>query len=218
MEADRLRALHNAQILDTDYETSFDSLVELAAYICATPTSAVTFIDTDRQWFKAKKGVPERETPLNVSFCQHVVAENRPIVMPDARLDPRVAAYPNVTTTPGVRFYAGFPLHDPEGYALGTLCVFDQSPRTLAPEQERALRTLAAQAEAQLQLRKVAVDLRDALEQVKTLREMIPMCAWCRKVRDDKEFWHNVEVYLRDHAGVAVSHGICPECFEKASQ
>jgi DNA-binding response OmpR family regulator len=60
-----------------------------------------------------------------------------------------------------------------------------------------------------------AEELRQALDQVKTLRGIVPICASCKKIRDDKGYWNQVEVYVREHTEARFSHGICPECIEK---
>ncbi len=54
--------------------------------------------------------------------------------------------------------------------------------------------------------------LQDALNHIKTLRGIIPICASCKQIRDDKGFWHQVEVYVRDHSEANFSHSICPKC------
>ena len=154
-ETERLRALHDYDVLDTPPEPAFDELAALAARICGTPISLVTFIDRDRQWFKARHGVDLAETPRDVSFCAHAVARpDELLIVPDATLDPRFAANPFVTGDPGVRFYAGVPLCTLAGQALGTLCVIDRQPRTLSPNQLEALRVLGRQVVAQLELRR----------------------------------------------------------------
>lgn len=62
---------------------------------------------------------------------------------------------------------------------------------------------------------KLIGSLRQAFEQIKTLKGFIPICASCKNVRDDKGFWHQVESYIRDHSEAEFSHGICPECAMK---
>jgi two-component system, cell cycle sensor histidine kinase and response regulator CckA len=154
-EAERLRALHGYDILDTPPEAPFDELVALAARICGTPISLVSLIDRNRQWFKARYGLALTETPRVMSFCTHVLS--RPgelLIVPDATLDPRFAGNPLVTGEAGIRFYAGVPLRTAEGYTVGTLCVLDRQPRILDPEQQAALRVLGRQVMANLELRR----------------------------------------------------------------
>jgi PAS domain S-box-containing protein len=62
---------------------------------------------------------------------------------------------------------------------------------------------------------KIIVQLQEALARVKTLSGLLPICASCKKIRDDDGYWYQVEVYIRDHAGVEFSHSICPECVKK---
>ncbi len=57
--------------------------------------------------------------------------------------------------------------------------------------------------------------LQDALAKVRTLKGLLPICASCKKVRDDKGYWHQVEVYIRDRSEAEFSHGICPECEQR---
>jgi DNA-binding response OmpR family regulator len=58
-------------------------------------------------------------------------------------------------------------------------------------------------------------ELQRALAEIKTLRGLVPICASCKKIRDDKGYWNQVEVYVRDHTEAEFSHGICPECIKK---
>lgn len=153
-EADRLRALHELDILDTAAEPEFDDLVALASHICGVPMSLVSLIDADRQWFKARIGVAEAETSRDVSFCAHAILGRDLMVVPDATTDARFADHPAVLGNPGIRFYAGAPLVTTDGYALGTLCVVDETPRRLTLGQLQALRALARQVTAQLELRR----------------------------------------------------------------
>lgn len=154
-EAQRLRALHSYGILDTPPEKAFDELVTLAARICGTPISLVTFVDRDRQWFKAHHGLDLIETPRALSFCAHGLSRpDQLLIVADATCDPRFADNPFVTGEPGVRFYAGVPLCTNEGQAVGTLCVIDRQPRILSPEQQEALGILGRQVMTHLELRR----------------------------------------------------------------
>jgi diguanylate cyclase (GGDEF)-like protein/PAS domain S-box-containing protein len=171
-EQQRIDALHRSALLDTPNEPEFDELVEIAAAICGASMSLVSLVDTDRQWFKASVGMDTRETSREVSFCAHVIADEEPHLMtvPDATHDPRFSDNPLVTGDMGLRFYAGVPVHSPDGFPLGTLCVLDRVPRQLTDTQKSALETLARQINARIELRQQRIELRRALEAAEKAR------------------------------------------------
>lgn len=153
-EPARLASLHAYGVLDTPPEPAFDALTRLAARVVEAPVSLITLVDAHRQWFKSCYGLALTETPRDVSFCGHVVADERTLVVNDTHLDPRFHDNPFVAGAPFVRFYAGVPLCTPGGEVLGTLCVLDFEPRALTDEQHELLALLAVQAMALLELRR----------------------------------------------------------------
>lgn len=143
-ESDRLKALEEYRILDTEPEKLFDDITLLASQICNTPISLISLVDEHRQWFKSKVGLELQETSREVSVCAHAIQEpGHTFIVPNLTKDQRFDQNPLVTAPNGLRFYAGTPLVDSNGYALGTLCVIDKEPRVLTPEQQFALETLA---------------------------------------------------------------------------
>lgn len=128
---ERLAALRALLILDTPPEERFDKIVHFAAEEFDVPIALISLIDRDRQWFKARVGLDVCETGRDISFCGHAIVQPDIFVIPDARADPRFADNPIVTGEPRVIFYAGAPLTEPTGHAIGTLCLIDHHPRTL---------------------------------------------------------------------------------------
>ena len=166
-EAARLQSLLACRILDTPPEAAFERIANLAAQTLDMPIALVSLVDRDRQWFKAKVGISVCETSRDVSFCAHAILQRGVMVVPDATADPRFADNSLVTGEPGIRFYAGAPLHAPDGQPLGTLCVIDLRPRQWDERQRRILTDLAALAADELTLR-IEVAARDQAE--KSLR------------------------------------------------
>jgi hypothetical protein len=162
-EAARLAALDRYAILDTDPEESFDDLVILASYICKTPIALLSLLDDHRQWFKSTVGVQVRETPLEMSICAYAIKQEDLFIVPDTLQDARFRENPMVVGEPHIRFYAGAPLINEDGFALGTLCVLDRQPRELDPEQKQALKSLRQLALKQMELRRNLQLLKDAL-------------------------------------------------------
>ena len=158
-EQERLSALRRRGVLDTAPEPAYDEIARLAAGICGTPIAAVSLIDENRQWLKAKVGLSITETSRDIAFCAQAILQRDLFVVPDATLDPRFRDNPLVTSEPNIRFYAGAPLITPEGHALGTLCVLDHVRRDLSQQQREALRVLSSQVVTQLELRRASVDL-----------------------------------------------------------
>jgi diguanylate cyclase (GGDEF)-like protein len=167
-EPERLEALKEYDALDTPPEIAMDDVAMLAANICQTPMAAISLVDQDRQWFKARVGVNFTETRREVAFCAHVVAEAGFLTVPDTHLDRRFHDSPLVRGEPHVRFYAGVPLITPDGFPIGALCVMDREARSITNEQAEALQSLARQVMSQLELRRtraklVHASLHDAL-------------------------------------------------------
>lgn len=133
-EEDRQQAVERSGILKRRKDPQLQRLVEEAAKKFHAPIAALSVIDRDRQWFAARTGLDAEETPRAVSFCAHTIHRpGEPMVIPDARHDERFAGNPLVMFAPHIRFYAGIPLVDRQGYPLGALCVIDSKPRDEPP-------------------------------------------------------------------------------------
>lgn len=145
-ETKRLEALKSYKILDTEIDEDFDHITELASIICEVPISLISLIDENRQWFKSKIGLSVEETPRDIAFCRYAILDNKLLEIENATQDPRFENNPLVTDEPNIKFYAGYPLIDPAGYALGTLCVIDKIPKALNEMQKKALQLLSKEA------------------------------------------------------------------------
>lgn len=212
-EKKRLEALKNYEILDTQAEQSYDDFTYLASRIFDTPISMISLIDESRQWFKSKVGVEVNETPRDWAICAKTIMHDDVLVVPDASNDERFSCSPLVKEDPKIRFYAGAPLKTPSGDNIGTICVIDNKPRkaNLTEEQIKILQGLSRQIISQMELQK-------ALRQVKTLKGLLPICAYCKNIRDESNYWQRVESYMSSHLEVEFSHSVCDQCKEKVLQ
>ena len=154
-ESKRLAALKSYHLLDTLSEEEFDELTELAAQICGTPIAAISLIDEHRQWFKSKHGFTLNEMPRDLSFCAHAInAPSETMIVPNTHLDERFLDNPFVTGEENFVFYAGVPLVDENEFALGTLCVLDNTSRELSETQLKSLKIVAKNIAKLIELRR----------------------------------------------------------------
>lgn len=156
-DPERLAALRHAQLLDTAMEEAFNRLTRLASKMIGAPVSLISLVDEGRQFFKSSVGLQEpwasrREMPLTHSFCQYAVATGAPLIINDARAHPLV--HDNLAIADlGVIAYAGVPLVDNAGQALGSFCVIDTQPREWTEHEMDILRDLAAMVMTEIELR-----------------------------------------------------------------
>ncbi len=169
----RLQALLDYRVLDTEAEPGIDDITWLAATFLGMPIALVSLVDSERQWFKSRIGLDVTETPRCIAFCDHVIGSSGVTVVHDAQLDPRFADNPLVTGAPLIRFYAGAPLLTPGGHAVGTLCVLDRQPRDFNATQIAALAALARQVVAQFELRRGHRELAAAAQALRADRDRL---------------------------------------------
>jgi signal transduction histidine kinase len=166
-EVERLKALHSYAVMDTISEKEYNQLTAIASEICGCSMSLISLLDENRQWFKSRVGLAVTETPREYAFCGHAIQfATSPLIVEDARLDNRFHDNPLVTGDPNLVFYAGIPLVNDEGFALGTLCVLDQQPKQLTGGQLSALKALSDQVMALLELRRSKIFLEQSLRKL----------------------------------------------------
>ena len=149
-ELDRLAALDALAKLDTPAEERYDRLTRKVAELLGVPIAYLALIDADRQWLKSSIGPLQCDLARPQSFCTHTILRPEPLIVRDARLDPRFADNPLVTTDPKIRFYAGIPLAGPGGHRVGTFCVADLEPRDLSAAELAILERFASIVERKL--------------------------------------------------------------------
>ncbi|MGC2486093.1 MAG: GAF domain-containing protein [Acidimicrobiales bacterium] len=164
-DVERVAALHDSGLLGTGPEEEFDRLVELAVKLTGATCSCITLVDAEMVSCKSSIGLPQ-SMPLRLgvidTFCRYVVGSRRPFVVDDAVEDSRVFDDP-VTSNFGIGAWAGYPITDPDGYTLGTLCVIDIHSHAWTEVDILVLATLAKAVSTEIALRKS----RDALLRVR---------------------------------------------------
>ncbi|GCB02859.1 sensor domain-containing diguanylate cyclase [Ralstonia sp. SET104] len=169
-EAERLASLQDMLLLSTPDEELFDRVTRTTKRVFDAPIVLVSLIDAQRQWFKSCVGLGARETPRDISFCGHAVAADQMLVIPDTMADPRFADNPLVTGAPHIRFYAGRPVKNLAGYAVGTLCVIDQKPRAFDQTERKLLDDLASWVESGFRERELSETQRSILTELQVAR------------------------------------------------
>ncbi len=150
-EFERLQTLRALGLLDTPPETRFDAITRMARLMFDVPTTVISLVDEDRQWFKSKQGTHLTETPRDISFCGHTILGSDIFVVSDAIDDDRFVDNPLVVGEPGIRFYAGCPIQAQDGCVLGTLCLIDVKPRELSAKERQILKSMASLVECELE-------------------------------------------------------------------
>jgi diguanylate cyclase (GGDEF)-like protein len=160
-EAQRVQAVRDYDVLDTPPELEFDALTRVASHTFQAPIAVVGLMDTGRLWFKSKLGLDIPQLDRQIAFCSHAIMRPRePMVVPDLLSDQRFAENPLVAQPPNVRFYAGAPIVDPSGLALGTIAVIDAQPRVFTTAQRETLGDLASLVITALDARRRAMELK----------------------------------------------------------
>lgn len=165
-EHSRIKNLESYLIMDSEPEVCFDQLAYLASTICETPIALISFIDSNRQWFKSSIGIELHEIPRYLSACNQTIKQDESYIIPDVLKDQ--SQYREFMAKEGFQFYAGVPISSLEGHNIGTLCVIDYEPRSLTEDQVQTLKVIADQIIDLLEVRR---KYRQNLQRLKELGE-----------------------------------------------
>jgi len=205
-------------------DATLKRIVDEAARIAGTPHLSVLLLDPQRRVLRlAAAGgahVDTFEVPLDGSHSGAVATTRRPLFVPATQTDPY--QLPDFDRERGIVTYLGLPIQSGEA-VLGVLAIGTEQPRAWSGQQIEVLSSFADQAavaltnahlyEAEAAARAAA---EDALAQVRTLQGLLPICAWCKRIRNDDNYWVQIESYVTSHTAATFTHGICPECRAKA--
>jgi signal transduction histidine kinase/CheY-like chemotaxis protein len=170
----RLHTLNRYELFESGSSETFDRIVELAAQFIGVPSTAISLLTEDKQWFLAQRGIPVKETARDIAFCDHTIAQDDGLlVVNDATKDERFCSNPLVTGSMGIRFYAGAALTVSNGQRLGALCVIDSKPRSLSEQEQRVLNHLAKIAVDEFELRRLIREQAALLQEKQALAERL---------------------------------------------
>jgi GAF domain-containing protein len=198
-------------------------IVDSASELLAVPSVMINRLEPpDLEVFRSNTG-PQNPFPSGTRmpmmgiYCEAAARRRQRLQVTDARTDPEWKDSP--TAKAGIFAYLGFPVFWPSGEVFGTLCAVDTKENKWLAPSEHLLQSFKDAVEAHLALVAAMEELdrkNQALErtlaEVRTLQKLFPICASCKKIRDDKGYWNQLERYLMDHSDIRFSHGICPHC------
>lgn len=217
-ENQRLETIERLSVIYAPAEQRFDRLTKMACRMFEAPMSMVSIVGETCQWFKSVQGSTSRQTPRSIAFCAWAILEPEMLVVEDATLDERFHDNPLVTTDPKIRFYAGVPLHGPDGHVLGSFCIVDRVPRTFSAADRETLRDLACMVEQELAKTELSLAQTSMLRELSgVVREsMIDPATGLWNQRGFTELLRReVESARRSEAALSVlSLGFGPGCLE----
>ncbi len=203
-------------------------LVNIMAKLISVPAGLIMMIDGhDIEVFVSSqsegnpyhRGDSERLIGSGL-YCETVVKSQKKLLVPNALTDNDWKNNPDIKLN--MISYLGFPIVMPSGKVFGTICVLDNKENNYSTTYEELILELKELIESHLSLLQMNKtleaknkQLNDSLEEIKTLRGILPICAQCKKVRDDEGYWNQIEGYIERHSDASFSHGLCPECMDK---
>jgi len=214
--------------------TQWQGIVDLMAAVCCVPASLIMKVHSSEieVLVSAKvEGNPyhsrEKATLNTGLYCETVMSTRERLLVPNALKDPKWDHNPDIPL--GMICYLGYPLLWPDGDIFGTICILDKKENYFSDQMTESVRLFKDNIENYLALlfesnerkqaerenERLISDLQKALSEVRKLSGFLPICASCKKIRDDQGYWNQIEEYISDHSEAQFSHGICPDCMRK---
>lgn len=198
------------------------SISDLLAEMSGVPAAGISMIDDDTVHVlggvhaMGGASAPDKTiklTPGLKTYCAAVIHSREKLIVPNAAASEFWKDSEGAKS--GILAYAGVPIFQPDDDIFGALCLFDRKPNNFEGPILRLMQEFSEIITGHLELIKKNLDLELALKDVRTLQGLIPICAQCKKIRDDKGFWQKVEVYLEGHSQARFTHGLCEDCMQK---
>ena len=209
----RLKEIDPLEMIDFQ---QWQEMVDLLCWLGNVRSAAITRVDhTEIEVFKASSNTdsPFHEGlrgELAHHYCEAVIQEKERLLLTDARASERWRNAPEIEHH--LVSYMGYPLFLPDGTVFGTICLHDDKQHVYSEEIQSLMAQFKNVVEAHFKIARQAAELQRALDNVKQLEGMLPICAHCKKIRDDEGYWQGVEKYVTERSKARFSHSICPEC------
>jgi len=198
------------------------NIADLLAEVAAVPAATINMVEEDGMRVIGVSQGPDRPFEQDALiktkaggkiYCAAVIQAHEKLIIPDARLSDFWKGSDGAKS--GYIAYAGVPVFYPDGDIFGSICLFDRKPNNFEGPVLRLTEEFSEIITGHLSLIAKNTQLEDTLKEVRTLQGLIPICANCKKIRDDKGFWQKVEVYLEERSNARFTHGLCEDCIQK---
>lgn len=202
-----------------DILKKWQNIVDIMMDILAVPSAIITRVHPPE--IEIIRSAKSLENPYKAGdkvlmakhYCESVVTNNQKLQVSFAPEDPSWKNAPEIDY--GMVAYLGYPVCWSSGHMFGTICAIDNKKNQFGKIYENVLNEFKELIEAHLSLIEKNEELRVALSEVKILRGMLPICMHCKKIRDDKGYWKQIESYIQEHSEAEFSHSVCRECADK---
>jgi GAF domain-containing protein len=198
------------------------SIADLLAQVANVPAATINIMEEDTLRVIGASTGPDKPFSENETvkvkpgmrlYCSAVIQAREKLIVPDATKSDFWKDSEGAKA--GFIAYAGVPVMQPDGDIFGSICLFDRKPNNFEGPTLRLMEEFADIINGHLSLITKNTQLEETLKEVRTLQGLIPICANCKKIRDDKGFWQKVEVYLEGHSNARFTHGLCEDCIQK---
>ncbi|MFP3999517.1 MAG: GAF domain-containing protein [Desulfobacterales bacterium] len=209
----KLKNIDPYEIIDFN---QWQSMVDLLCRLASVKSAAITRVDLPEIEAFLVSSNPDNpfyeglRVELASHYCEAVINEKAPLMVANALESEMWYQAPEIEHN--LISYMGYPLRLPSGKIFGTLCIHDDKKNVYSEEIRMVIDQFRHIIESHFQMAWQTEKLKKALENVKQLEGLLPICSSCKKIRDDKGYWKAVESYIQEHSGAEFSHGICPEC------
>ena len=199
-----------------DILIKWQNVVDILAKVLEVPSAIVTRVFPPDIEVLRSAELPDNpyksgdKVAMAKHYCEGVVTKNQRLKVKHAPTDPQWNMAPEIEY--GMLAYLGYPLCWPSGHMFGTICILDNKENDFGIRYENVLSEFKELIEAHLTLLDMNQQLRKTLAEVKVLRGLLPICCVCKKIRDDKGYWNQIEQYIQQRSEAEFTHGICPDC------